>query len=107
VLAVESLATLSGILVFLGTLALLYRWFVVAAALFIVDGAAGVGVFWERWSSQTDAHMKVTAVLSGAPPSADQWGILLTHLPVLFGGLVVLAAVSIPDRQARGSRSPS
>ncbi len=72
----DSLATLSGVLVFLGTLALFYKKLVPASALFIIDGAAGVGVFWERWSRETDHHMEVTAAFSGVAPSADQWALL-------------------------------
>ena len=41
----DSLATLSGLLVFLATLALFYGRLIPAAALFMIDGAAGVGVF--------------------------------------------------------------
>jgi hypothetical protein len=101
----DSLLTVSGLLVFVGTLALLYRFAIPAAVLFIIDGAAGVGVFWERWSSGTDDHMQLQAVFSGVPPTMDEWGILVTHLPILLLGLTVLSFATWRSGRYHGFRA--
>lgn len=92
--SLDSLATLSGLMVFFGTFALLYSRLTAAAALFMIDGAAGVGVFWERWSRETPHHMKVMAIFDGVTPSNAEWALLSTHLPVLLLGLIILTAAS-------------
>lgn len=77
--SLDSLATLSGLMVFFGTLAAFYGRMIPAAALFMIDGAAGVGMFWERWSGATDHHMQVSALFDSHAPSSSEWADALDH----------------------------
>ena len=87
--SIDSLATVSGLLTFFGTAALLYKRFTPAALLFIIDGSAGTAIFWDRWSRETGHHVQVSALFSGVAPTAGEWALLATHLPLLVVGLMI------------------
>jgi hypothetical protein len=100
----DSLATLSGLLTFFGTAALLYKRFTPAAILFVIDGSAGTGIFWDRWSRETGHHVQVSALFSGVAPRTADLELLATHLPLLVIGLVILAAVAWRNGGEHGFR---
>ena len=98
----SSLATISGLLTFFGTAALLYRRFTLAALLFVIDGSAGTGIFWDRWSREAGHHVQVSALFSGVPPREADWVLLGTHFPLLLAGLAIIGVVGLRTRE--GSR---
>jgi hypothetical protein len=65
-----SITTFSGLLTFFGTLALLWGRPTPASVLYIIAGAGGAAVFWDRWSQRAGDQMHVTAFLSGPPRSS-------------------------------------
>ncbi|MEX0800962.1 MAG: hypothetical protein WD379_07095 [Dehalococcoidia bacterium] len=89
---IGSLTTFSGLMAFFGTLCLLSRQFTGAGLLLLISGAAGTGIFWDRWSERAGDQVHVTALFAGHPPSPDETAMLATHLPLLIlGGSLVVA----------------
>ncbi len=89
----DSLTTFSGLMVFFATLLLASRHFFPASVLMIADGAAGMGIFWDRWSERSGHQTQVAAIISPAPLSSHDLQLLATHLPLLLLGLVILACI--------------
>jgi hypothetical protein len=87
-------------MVFFGALALCYRRFAPAAVLFIIDGAAGVGIFWDRWSREAGHHVQISTLFAGVAPGGDDLALLATHLPLLLVGLAILGVLSIWQNRA-------
>lgn len=86
--------TLSGLLTLLAMLALLSRRLTLASVLLIIDGSAGTGIFWDRWSRAAGHHVELTTMFSGVRPDRADLGLLATHLPLLLIGIGILLTVS-------------
>ncbi|MEX0786532.1 MAG: hypothetical protein WD939_07845 [Dehalococcoidia bacterium] len=63
----------------------------VASALLIIAGTGGAAVAWDRWSARTGEQVHLTAFFSPVAPSAGELTMLVTHVPMLILGLVLLA----------------
>ena len=90
----QSFATLSGLFLFFAFVALLNRWLTLGGLLLTVAGAAGVGVFWERWSRLTGYDVEVRAIWHPVPPTFAQAWLLGTHAAMLLGGVALLAWIA-------------
>jgi hypothetical protein len=101
----NSLTTLSGVVVCLSTIVLFYRLFTVGAVMLIMDGAGGTAIFWDRWSARAGEQVHVTALASPVPPTSSELAMLLTHLPLAILGLCILGAVTW--RRTRASAAGS
>lgn len=99
----NSFQTFSGLLGFFAILALLYRRLMSAAILFTIEGAGGVGIFWERWSRLAGHQARITTLISGVRPTDAQLWLLSTHLPVLLIGVGLLIVIG-RGQSAGGSR---
>ena len=60
-----SVQTFSGLFAFLALVAVLNRCLTLGGLLLTVAGAAGLGVFWERWSLRTGYEVEVRARHTG------------------------------------------
>jgi hypothetical protein len=87
----SSLYTFSGLLFIGAALMYVLNRQVFAAVLLIVAGAGGTAVAWDRWSERTGEQVHLTAFLNPAAPSAGEVTMIITHLPLLIVGLVLLA----------------
>jgi hypothetical protein len=85
-----SITTFSGLLTFFGTLALLWGRPTVASVLYIIAGAGGAAIFWDRWSQRAGDQVHVMAFLSGPSPTGSETAMLVTHFPLLLIGLALL-----------------
>jgi hypothetical protein len=94
--------TFSGLLTLLAMLALLAGRLTLASVLLIIDGSAGTGIFWDRWSRETGQHVEITALFSGVHPDRAEVGLLATHLPLLLIGIAMLALVNWKNGIAHG-----
>ena len=87
----QSLQTFSGLFVFFALIAAMNRWLTLAGLLLTVAGAAGVGVFWERWSRLAGYEVQVRALWHPVRPTSGQDWLLATHMGMLVIGLALLA----------------
>jgi hypothetical protein len=87
----HSLQTFSGLFVFLALVCLLNRWLTIGGLLLTVAGAAGLGVFWERWSRLTGYEVQLRALWHPVRPTAGQDWLFATHTGMLLIGLALLA----------------
>ena len=60
-------------------------------ALTAPQGSGGSAVAWDRWSERTGEQVHLTAFLDPAAPTAGEVTMVVTHLPLLIVGLVLLA----------------
>jgi len=97
--------TFSGLFVFGALVAVMNRWLTLAGLLLTVAGAAGVGIFWERWSRLAGDNVRLAALLDPVRPTPGQLELLATHLPLLAVGVVILSAVAWRNRRAEGGVS--
>lgn len=63
----------------------------VGSILYIVTGSAGVGIFWDRWSSRVGHQDQIDVLFSGEGPTTREVVMLSTHGPLLLVGLLILA----------------
>jgi hypothetical protein len=98
----DAFRTFSGLLTLLAMLALLSRRLTPAALLLIIDGAAGTGIFWDRWSRATGHQVQLSALFSGALSRTSDLDLLVTHLPLLIIGLAIIATVSWRNAKRHG-----
>ena len=87
----SSLYTFSGLLFIGGALMYALDRPIAAAILLIIAGSGGLAVAWDRWSERTGEQVHLTAFLSPAAPSAGEVTMLITHVPLLIVGLILLA----------------
>ncbi len=86
----SSLYTFSGLLFVGGALLYSLGRPAAAATLLIIAGSGGSAVAWDRWSERTGEQVHLTAFLSPTAPSAGEITMIVTHLPLLIIGLVLL-----------------
>lgn len=91
---VHSLQTFSGLFVFLALVAVLNRWFTLGGVLLTVAGAAGLGVFWERWSRLAGYEVQVRALWHPVRPTQAQYWLFASHGVMLLAGVLLLARVA-------------
>jgi hypothetical protein len=99
-----SLTTFSGLVVCIATIALLYRYYTIAAVLFIMDGAGGTAIFWDRWSQRAGNQVHIDSIFSPVAPTSSEWAMLVTHLPLAILGLAVLGVMAWQRHQEGRSR---
>ncbi len=90
----DAFYTFSSLFVCGALVALMNKWFTAAGITLTVAGAAGVGIFWERWSSLAGDDVHVAALVNPVAPTRGQIELLATHLPMLLAGAGILAAVA-------------
>ncbi|MGH7623001.1 MAG: hypothetical protein ACREMU_11725 [Gemmatimonadaceae bacterium] len=88
---INSIETFSGLFLFLALVALLNRWLTLAGILLTVTGAAGFGVFWERWSRLTGHEVQIQALWDPVRPTDGQIWLFATHMTMLVMGLALLS----------------
>ena len=96
----QSITTFSGLFVFFALVALFNRWFTLSGLLFTVAGAAGLGVFWERWSRLTGYDVQIQALWHPVAPTHNQTELLIVHALMLACGIGLLAALAWRHREA-------
>ncbi len=104
---IGSLTTFSGLMAFAATLAVFSRRRLLAGTLLVMAGTAGIAIVWDRWSLRTGDHFDITALLSPSQLNAEDTQMLITHIPLLIIGVVLLALTGscFRDRDSRsGSR---
>jgi hypothetical protein len=99
----HSLQTFSGLFVFLALIAVLNGWHTLGGLLLTVAGAAGLGVFWERWSRLTGYEVQVRALWHPVRPTGGEAWLFATHVTMLALGASLLLWASW--RRTEGSRS--
>jgi hypothetical protein len=87
----SSLYTFSGLLLIGGALMYVLDRPIAAAILLIIAGSGGSAVAWDRWSARIGEQVHLTAFLSPAAPSAGEMTMIITHVPLLMVGLILLA----------------
>ena len=97
----QAITTFSGIFTFLAFVVLFNRWFTLSGLLFTVAGAAGIGVFWERWSRLTGYDVQVQALWHPVPPTHDQTELLIVHTLMLLCGIALSTALAWRHREER------
>lgn len=86
----DSLGTFSGLFTFFAFVALLNRRITTGALFLTVAGAAGLGVFWDRWSRLTGYEVQIRALWNPVTPTESQVWLFVTHLTMLMAGLALL-----------------
>ncbi len=86
----NSFYTFSGLFATGALVALMYRRFTLSGLLLTIAGAAGIGIFWERWSRLAGDDVHVTALFNPVMPTTAQWELLATHVPFLVCGVALI-----------------
>jgi hypothetical protein len=94
-----SLTTFSGLVVCIATIAIIYKHFLIGSLLFIMDGTGGTAIFWDRWSVRAGSQVHIDAIFSPVPPTSSEAAMLITHLPLVVIGLIILAVLNLRASQ--------
>lgn len=65
-------------------------WFTAGGLFLTVAGAAGVGVFWERWSRLTGYEVELRALAHPVAPTSGEVALVATHGVMLLAGVALL-----------------
>lgn len=87
---VDSLTTVSALLIALAVSLWLGQRRMLASVAALAVGTGGVAVFWDRWSNRAGDHMSLVALVHPVGLSAGDVFLLATHAPFACIGAFVL-----------------
>lgn len=87
---VNWLLTVSVALTLLSTGALLLRRYIAASIGFLSLGTGAIAIVWDGWSARAGHHMELTALLDPVALSSRDAFLLVTHLPFIVVGVLLM-----------------
>ncbi len=89
-IGLDALTTFSGVLAALATYLTIMGKRFAGGVTYVIVGAGGLAVLWERWSERTGEPAHFSAFLSPVAPISNDIFLMVTHFPVLCVGIYLL-----------------